>query len=59
MLKLGKASMPPSMLVPLLLMMLAFMLYFAAIMLIRARGEVLRRERNARWINEAAGALST
>jgi heme exporter protein C len=58
-LKLGKASMPPSMLVPLLLLMLAFMLYFLAIMLIRARGEVLRRERNARWINEAVGALGT
>ncbi len=56
-LKFGKASMPPSMLLPLLLMMLAFMLYFGAIMLTRARGEVLRRERNARWISEAAGAF--
>jgi heme exporter protein C len=54
-LKFGKASMPPSMLVPLLLMMLAFTLYFAAILLVRARGEVLRRERNARWIIEAIG----
>ena len=55
-LKFGKASMPPSMLVPLLLMMLAFTMYFGAIMLVRARGEVLRRERSARWINEATGA---
>ena len=55
-LKFGKASMPPSMLVPLLLMMLAFSLYFAAILLVRARGEVLRRERSARWISEAIGA---
>ena len=55
-LKFGKASMPPSMLVPLLLMMLAFTLYFAAILLVRARGEILRRERNARWISEAIGA---
>jgi len=55
-LKFGKASMPPSMLVPLLLMMLAFMLYFAAVLLVRARGEVLRRERNARWVIEAIGA---
>ncbi|MBS0388345.1 MAG: cytochrome c biogenesis protein CcsA [Proteobacteria bacterium] len=54
-LKFGKASMPPSMLVPLLLMMLAFTLYFAAILLVRARGEILRRERNARWIAEAIG----
>jgi heme exporter protein C len=58
-LKFGKASMPPSMLVPLLLMMLAFMLYFAAIMLTRARGEVLRRERTARWISEAVGVPGT
>ena len=55
-LKFGKASMPPSMLVPLLLMMLAFTMYFGAIMLVRARGEVLRRERSARWISEATGA---
>lgn len=55
-LKFGKASMPPSMLVPLLLMMLAFTLYFVAILLVRARGEILRRERNARWIGEAIGA---
>jgi heme exporter protein C len=55
-LKFGKASMPASMLVPLLLMMLAFTMYIGAIMLIRARGEVLRRERSARWINEATGA---
>jgi heme exporter protein C len=54
-LKMGKASMPPSMLVPLLLMMAGFTLYFAAIMLVRARGEVLRRERGARWVAEAAG----
>jgi len=55
-LKFGKASMPPSMLVPLLLMMLAFTMYFGAIMLVRARGEVLRRERSGRWISEATGA---
>ena len=55
-LKFGKASMPASMLTPLLLMMLAFLVYFAAIVLTRARGEVLRRERNARWIRELVGA---
>ena len=54
-LKFGKASMPASMLMPLLLLMLAFTLYFAAIMLVRARGEILRRERSARWITEATG----
>ena len=55
-LKMGKASMPPSMLIPLLLMMLAFTVYFAAIMLVRARGEVLKRDRNARWIVAATAS---
>ncbi len=52
--KFGKPTMPASMLVPLLMMLLGFTLYFAAIMLVRARGEVLRRERNAHWIAAAA-----
>ncbi len=42
-----------SMLVPLLTMMLGFTLYFGAILLVRVRGEVLKRERNALWIREA------
>ncbi|HTP38171.1 MAG TPA: heme ABC transporter permease CcmC [Steroidobacteraceae bacterium] len=50
--KFGRASMPASMLVPLLLMLLGFTLCFGALLLVRARGEVLRRERNARWIAE-------
>jgi heme exporter protein C len=37
---------------PLLLMLLAFFLYFGAVMLIRLRAELLRRERNASWIRE-------
>jgi heme exporter protein C len=57
--KFGQPTMPASMLVPLLLMLAGFTLYFIALLLIRARGEVLRRERNARWIDEAvAGAGS-
>ena len=52
--KFGKPTMPASMLVPLLMMLLGFTLYFAAIMLVRSRGEVLRRERNAHWIAAAA-----
>jgi heme exporter protein C len=41
-----------SMVWPLLLMLLAFSLYFVAIMLIRLRAELLRRERNASWVRE-------
>ncbi|MGA2024140.1 MAG: heme ABC transporter permease [Steroidobacteraceae bacterium] len=51
--RIGRPTMPASMLVPLLLMLLGFSLYFVALLLTRARGEVLRRERNARWIAAA------
>jgi heme exporter protein C len=51
--KFARPSMPASMLIPLLLMLAGFTAYFAALLLIRARGELLRRERTARWIAEA------
>jgi len=51
--KLAKPAMPPSMYVPLLMMLLGFTLFFVAILLLRLRGEVLRRERAASWIREA------
>jgi heme exporter protein C len=51
--KLEKPAMPPSMYVPLLMMLLGFTLFFVAILLLRLRGEVLRRERAANWIREA------
>jgi heme exporter protein C len=53
--KFGRPTMPASMLVPLLLMLAGFTLYFVAVLLTRARGEVLRRERNAHWVLEALG----
>jgi len=48
--KLDKPSIHISMLLPLLLMALAFKLYYAAVVLLRARCEVLERERNSRWV---------
>jgi heme exporter protein C len=54
--KFGKPNMPASMLTPLLLMLLGFTLYFAAVVLMRLRGEVLRRERAASWLREALQA---
>jgi heme exporter protein C len=50
---LGDPDMDWPMLWPLLLMLVAFFLYFGAVMLIRLRAELLRRERNASWIREA------
>ena len=49
-LKMGAPSIAPSMLYPLLAMIIAFGCYFAAVMLMRARNEVLRREGRAQWV---------
>ena len=44
------SSIDSSMVWPLLLMLLAFVLYFAAVMCDRLRIEILKRERNAGWL---------
>jgi len=49
----GKDTIATSMLVPLLVSLLGFTLYFGAILLVRLRGEILRRERATGWIREA------
>jgi heme exporter protein C len=51
--KMDRPSMPFDMLAPLLMMLLGFTLYFAAVMLVRLRAEILRRERTASWVREA------
>jgi heme exporter protein C len=51
-LRSGGSSMPGSMLWPLLVMIGAYTFYFFAIMLMRARAEVLRRERGGTWLRE-------
>ena len=50
--KFGKPSMDMSMLVPLLIMAVSFKLYYGAVVLMRARAEIIERERNARWVQE-------
>lgn len=54
--KFDRSDLPASMLVPLLMMLLGFTLFFAALLLVRLRGEVLKRERTASWIREAVSA---
>jgi heme exporter protein C len=54
--KMDRPSMPAEMLVPLLTMMVGFTLYFAAIMLVRLRAEILRRERSASWAREVVAS---
>jgi heme exporter protein C len=51
--KIGKIPMPGSMLLPLLSMLLGFMFFYGAVLCIRLRGEVLNRERQAKWVREA------
>jgi heme exporter protein C len=48
--KFDKPSIATSMLIPLLLMAIAFKLFYATVVLMRARCEVLERERNSSWV---------
>ncbi len=50
--KIGKPSITWDMGWPLLLMTIGFMLFFGAVTLIRTRGELLSRERKAKWVKE-------
>lgn len=50
--KFGAPSIDLRMLIPLLLMAVAFKLFYAMVVLMRARVEVLQRERNAQWVRE-------
>jgi heme exporter protein C len=50
--KIGKPSITMDMLWPLLTMIVGFMLYFGAVLMVRLRAEVIRRERNAAWLRE-------
>jgi heme exporter protein C len=54
--KFGAPSIHITMLIPLLLMGLAFNLYYVATLLMRARAEVLDRERNTSWVQELVEA---
>jgi heme exporter protein C len=51
-LKFGRPAMDSSMLWPFYVMMLAILLYFAGVICVRTRAEILRRERRAQWITE-------
>jgi heme exporter protein C len=54
--KIAKPDMPAAMLIPLLMMLLGFTLLFFALLGVRLRGEILRRERAASWVREALRA---
>ena len=50
--KLDKPSITMDMLWPLLVMALAFKFYFFTNLLMRARLELIRREKQSQWVNE-------
>jgi heme exporter protein C len=52
--KMDAPSIHMDMLIPLLIMFLAFKLYFFCILMIRARGEVLEQEKNSHWVQALA-----
>ncbi len=46
----GKSAIDPSMVTPLVVMIVAFMLFFGAVLCNSLCAEILRRERNAQWL---------
>lgn len=55
--KLDAPSIAVSMLIPLLLMAVSFMFYYAALLFHRVRYEVLEREQRSRWVGEYIQSL--
>ena len=53
--KFDTPSLDIRMLIPLLLMAVAFKLFYAVVVLMRSRCEVLQRERNTQWVRELTG----
>jgi heme exporter protein C len=53
--KMGKPNIHVSMLIPLLLMAVGFQLYYFTVVLMRARVEVLEREKRSGWVQEMFG----
>ena len=56
--KFDAPSIDIDMLIPLLLMAVAFKLFYALVVLMRARCEILQRERNSGWVKELVKASS-
>ncbi len=52
--KMGAPSMATSMLIPLLLMALAYQVFYFAVLLVRARCEILEFEKRAQWVKTLA-----
>jgi heme exporter protein C len=51
--KAGKPSIHLSILIPLLIMALAFTVYYVTVLLMRMRADILEREKHTSWVAEA------
>jgi heme exporter protein C len=51
--KAGKPSIHASILIPLLIMALAFTVYYVTVLLMRMRADILEREKHTTWVAEA------
>ncbi|RAU16693.1 heme ABC transporter permease [Nitrincola tibetensis] len=47
-----KPAMPPEMWIPLLIMVIGFYCFFAVVLMLRLRNEILHRERRTSWVRE-------
>ena len=50
----GRGTIDASMVIPLLVLALAFKLFYVTVLFIRTRCELLERERNSTWVQELA-----
>lgn len=50
----AKSTIDPSMLYPLMVMVAGFYVFYALVLLLRTRSEILQRERKTRWVQELA-----
>ncbi|MDO8345278.1 MAG: heme ABC transporter permease [Cellvibrio sp.] len=54
----SKSSIDPSMLYPLLTMVIGFYLFYALVLLLNTRVEILRRENRTQWVNDLISAIN-
>jgi heme exporter protein C len=53
-----KSTIDPSMFYPLLIMVIGFYVFYALVLLLNTRVEILRRENRAQWVNELIGTIN-
>lgn len=54
----SKSTIDPSMFYPLLIMVIGFYVFYALVLLLNTRVEILRRENRTQWVNDLVGATN-